>query len=89
MESFDPIRATGRFAEQSQRRLISNQGLIYDLSIQTIFKTIQLTNEFIREINAYYLPFQDMLLCANLTVVPWNMLKPPKVHLNGGCVPQA
>lgn len=36
---------------------MSNQGLIYELSVQTSFKTIQLTNEFIREMNAYYLSF--------------------------------
>lgn len=36
---------------------MSNQGLIYDLSVQTTFKNIWLTNEFIREINAYYLLF--------------------------------
>lgn len=36
---------------------MSIQGLIYDLSVQTSFKTVQLTNEFIREINAYYLLF--------------------------------
>lgn len=37
---------------------MSNRGLIYELSEQTSFKTIRLTNKFIREINAYYLPFQ-------------------------------
>lgn len=48
---------------------MSNQGLIYDLSVQTSFKTIRLTNEFIREINAYYLPFQAVLVCAHLIVI--------------------
>lgn len=67
---------------------MSNQGLIYDLSVQTTFKTIRLTNEFIREINAHYLPFQAVLVCANSIVIPWNMLKPPKVQLNSRHVPQ-
>lgn len=49
---------------------MSIQGLIYDLSVQTSFKTIQLTNEFIREINAYYLPFQAVPVCANLIRIP-------------------
>lgn len=68
---------------------MSIYGLIYDLSVQTSFKTIQLTNEFIREINAYYLPFQAVLVCANLILIPWNMLKRPQVHLTGGCFSQA
>ena len=66
-----------------------NQDLIYDLSVQTSFKTVQLTNEFIREINAYYLPFQAVLVCANLILIPWNMLRRPQVQLTDGCVPRA
>lgn len=46
-----------------------NRGLIYELSVQTSFKTVQLTNEFIREINAYYLSFQAGLVCASLIVI--------------------
>ena len=57
---------------------MSNQGLIYDLSVQTPFKTRWLTNEFIREISAYYLPFQAVPVCAHLIVILgtcWNLLR--------------
>lgn len=70
--------APGRFAEPSWKRLMSNQGLIYDLSVQTAFKTRWLTNEFIREINAYYLLFQAVPVCAHLIVIlgtRWNLLR--------------
>lgn len=30
-----------------------------------------------------------LLVCANLIAIPQNMLKPPKVHLNGTHVSQA
>lgn len=36
-ETFDPISTVGTFVEQSQM-LISNQALIYDLSVQIFFQ---------------------------------------------------
>lgn len=49
---------------------------------------MQMTNEFIREINAYYLPLKAVLVCANLIVIPWDMPKPPQVHQDSGMFPK-
>lgn len=56
---------------------MSNQSVIYDPRVQTTFSTIWLTNEFIRKINAHYLPLRAVLVCANLIALLWNMLKQP------------
>ena len=68
---------------------MSNQNVIYDPRVQTTFSTIWLTNKFIRKINAHYLPFQALRVCANLIVLLWDVLKQPKVQQHSRCVHQA